>query len=172
MSHLLEVNNLVTKFYTEEGVVNAVNGISYTLEEGESMALVGESGCGKSVSVLSVMRLIPSPPGKIVEGEVLYNGRDLLKVSDDEMRRIRGREIAMIFQDPLTSLNPVLTIGRQMTEGLKLHLGMENNQADERAVDLLNMVGIPDAHNCLKHFDFDCRRTDNGTGCYDSGSNC
>lgn len=152
MSHLLEVRNLVTKFYTEEGVVNAVNGISYTLDEGESMALVGESGCGKSVSVLSLMRLIPSPPGKIEAGEVLYNGRDLLQVSNEEMRRIRGREIAMIFQDPLTSLNPVLTIGHQLTEGLKLHLAMDNDQANARAADLLTMVGIPDAHKCLTEY--------------------
>jgi oligopeptide transport system ATP-binding protein len=152
MSHLLEVRNLVTKFYTEEGIVNAVNGISYTLDEGESMALVGESGCGKSVSVLSLMRLIPTPPGKIVDGEVLFNGRDLLKVSNEEMRRIRGREIAMIFQDPLTSLNPVLTIGHQMTEGLKLHLGMDDRQADERAIELLNLVGIADAPNRLGEY--------------------
>jgi oligopeptide transport system ATP-binding protein len=152
MSHLLEVRNLVTKFYTEEGIVNAVNGVSYTLDEGESMALVGESGCGKSVSVLSLMRLIPSPPGRIESGEVLYNGRDLLKVSNEEMRHIRGREIAMIFQDPLTSLNPVLTIGRQLTEGLKLHLSMDNHQANERAADLLAMVGIPDPHKCLTEY--------------------
>ncbi|NIP55614.1 ABC transporter ATP-binding protein, partial [candidate division KSB1 bacterium] len=152
MSHLLEVRNLVTKFYTEEGIVNAVNGISYTLDEGESMALVGESGCGKSVSVLSLMKLIPTPPGKIVAGEVLFNGRDLLKVSNEEMRRIRGREIAMIFQDPLTSLNPVLTIGHQMTEGLKLHLGMDDRQADDRAIELLNLVGIADAPNRLGEY--------------------
>lgn len=152
MSHLLEVRNLVTKFYTEEGIVNAVNGISYTLDEGESMALVGESGCGKSVSVLSLMRLIPSPPGRIEGGEILYNGRDLLKVSSAEMRRIRGQEIAMIFQDPLTSLNPVLTIGYQLTEGLKLHLGMNEHQAKARAVELLDMVGMADPETRLGEY--------------------
>ena len=126
MTHLLEVNNLVTRFYTEAGVVHAVNGISYTLDEGESMGIVGESGSGKSVGVLSIMGLIPSPPGKVEDGEVLFGDRDILKLPDEQMRRVRGREIAMIFQDPMTSLNPVLTIGRQMTESLKLHLGMND----------------------------------------------
>src|SRR5690554_2849064 len=117
MAPLLEVRNLVTRFYTEQGVVNAVNGISYTIGEGESLAIVGESGSGKSVGVMSLMGLIPSPPGRIENGEVIFNGRDLLKLSQSEMRRVRGREISMVFQDPMTSLNPVLTIGRQMTEG-------------------------------------------------------
>ncbi len=130
MTHLLEVKNLVTRFYTEDGVVHAVNGISYTLDEGESLGIVGESGSGKSVGVLSIMGLIPNPPGRVEGGEVLFNDRDLLKISNEEMRRIRGREIAMIFQDPMTSLNPVLTIGRQMTESLKLHLGMNDDQAN------------------------------------------
>lgn len=152
MARLLEVNNLVTRFYTEEGVVHAVNGISYTLDEGESLALVGESGSGKSVSVLSVMRLIPSPPGRIDGGEVIYNGRDLLKVSTDEMRSIRGREIAMVFQDPMTSLNPVLTIGRQLTEGLRLHLGMNDTQAKSRAAEMLELVGIPNAADRLNDY--------------------
>jgi oligopeptide transport system ATP-binding protein len=152
MTHLLEVRNLVTKFYTEQGIVNAVNGISYTLDEGESMALVGESGCGKSVSVLSLMRLIPAPPGRIEGGEVLYNGRNLLKVSNEEMRRIRGGEIAMIFQDPLTCLNPVLTIGYQLKEGIKLHLGMHDVQATKRTMELLDMVGIADPENRLGEY--------------------
>ena len=152
MARLLEVNNLVTRFYTEDGVVHAVNGISYTLDEGESLALVGESGCGKSVSVLSIKRLIPSPPGRIDDGEVIYSGRDLLKISGEEMRSVRGREIAMIFQDPMTSLNPVLTIGRQLTEGLKLHLGMNESQAKNRAAEMLELVGIPSAMDRLSDY--------------------
>ncbi|MCB8942790.1 MAG: ABC transporter ATP-binding protein [Ardenticatenaceae bacterium] len=152
MTHLLEVKNLVTKFYTEEGIVNAVNGISYTLDEGESMALVGESGCGKSVSVLSLLGLIPMPPGRVEGGEVWYNGRNLLKISAEEMRHIRGREISMIFQDPVTCLNPVLTIGFQLMEGLKLHLHMNNHEAKKRAVELLNLVGLPDAENRLSDY--------------------
>ncbi len=142
---LLEVKGLETRFYTQDGVVKAVNGISYTLDEGETLAIVGESGCGKSVSVLSLMRLIPEPPGKITGGEAFFMGRDLLKMSKDEIRQVRGNEIAMIFQDPMTSLNPVLTIGRQITEALELHLGMDKKQAQNRAIELLEMVGIPEA---------------------------
>ena len=123
--HLLEVKNLTTRFYTEDGVVHAVNGISYTMDEGDTLGVVGESGCGKSVHALSIMRLIPMPPGKIEDGEVIFRGRDLLKLNEDEMRRVRGAEIAMIFQDPMTSLNPVKTIGFQIMEALKLHQGME-----------------------------------------------
>lgn len=145
MGRLLEVSDLRTYFYTQDGVVKAVNGVSYTLDEGETLGLVGESGCGKSVSALSIMRLIPQPPGKIVSGKVVFQGRDLLKVSDDEMRKVRGKEIAMIFQDPMTSLNPVLTISRQLTEGLELHLGMDRRSAKKRAIELLDMVGIPAA---------------------------
>ncbi len=152
MAHLLDVRNLVTRFYTEDGIVYAVNGISYTLNEGESMAIVGESGSGKSVGVKSLMGLIPSPPGKVEEGEVIFNGRDLLKLSPEEMRRVRGRELAMIFQDPMTSLNPVLTIGLQMTEALELHLGMKKEQAEERAAELLTMVGLPNAADRLKDY--------------------
>ncbi len=145
MGRLLDVRDLRTYFYTQDGVVKAVNGVSYTLDEGETLGLVGESGCGKSVSALSIMRLIPQPPGKIVGGEVVFQGRDLLKVSEDEIRRVRGKEIAMIFQDPMTSLNPVLTISRQLTEGLELHLEMDGRSARRRAVELLEMVGIPSA---------------------------
>jgi oligopeptide transport system ATP-binding protein len=140
---LLEVRNLKTRFKITGAYVHAVNGISYTLNEGDSLGVVGESGCGKSVGVMSVMRLIPQPPGEIYEGEVLYNGRDLLKLSMDEMRHVRGKEIAMIFQDPMTSLNPVIRIGRQITEALVLHMGMNTKQARERAAELLTMVGIP-----------------------------
>ena len=152
MAPLLQVRNLVTRFYTEQGVVNAVNGISYTLEEGESLGIVGESGSGKSVSVMSLLKLIPTPPGRIEGGEVIFNNRDLLKLSQSEMRRVRGREVTMIFQDPMTSLNPVLTIGRQMTEGLKLHLGMNESQARKRAAEMLDLVGIPGAEDRLSDY--------------------
>jgi oligopeptide transport system ATP-binding protein len=142
---LLEVNGLRTQFFTQDGVVKAVNGVSFYVDEGETLGIVGESGCGKSVSMLSVMRLIPQPPGKIVGGEVLFDGRDLLLLGDDDMRRVRGNRIAMIFQDPMTSLNPVLTIGRQITEALELHLGMKKQVARDRCAELLDMVGIPQA---------------------------
>jgi peptide/nickel transport system ATP-binding protein len=145
MTHLLEVKNLTTRFYTEEGTVHAVNGISYTLEKGESLAIVGESGSGKSVGVLSIMGLIPNPPGKVEGGEVLFNGRNLLKLTRKQVRDIRGKEIAMVFQDPMTSLNPVLTIGLQLTEALQRHLGMGAESAKRRAIELLNLVGIPNA---------------------------
>jgi len=152
MAHLLEVRDLVTQFDTEGGTVHAVNGISYPLNEGESMAIVGESGSGKSVSVLSIMGLIPSPPGRVAGGEVIFNGRDLLKLSPAQMRRVRGNEIAMVFQDPMTSLNPVLSIGRQLTEGLQEHLGLSGAKANERAAELLALVGMPDAANRLRDF--------------------
>ncbi len=142
---LLEVKGLKTRFFTEDGVVHAVNGISYELEEGEAMGIVGESGCGKSVSVLSIMRLIPEPPGKIVGGEVWFEGRDLMKVDSEEIRKVRGNKIAMVFQDPMTSLNPVLTIGRQIDEALELHMGMDKREARRRTIELLEMVGIPEA---------------------------
>ncbi len=145
MGTILEVKGLKTQFFTQDGIVNAVNGISYTVDEGETLGIVGESGCGKSVSVLSVMRLIPQPPGKIVGGQVIFEGRDLLKLSEDEMRQVRGNKISMVFQDPMTSLNPVLTIARQMTEGMELHLGLDHQQARKRAVELLEMVNIPQA---------------------------
>ena len=149
MTTLLEVKNLVTRFYTQEGVVHAVNGISYSLNKGESMALVGESGCGKSVSALSLLGLVPSPPGIVEQGEVLFNGTDLLQKSERELRHIRGGEIGMVFQDPMTSLNPVLTVAKQLQEGIRLHLGLESSEAEKRAIELLNLVGIPDAENRL-----------------------
>jgi oligopeptide transport system ATP-binding protein len=152
MTTLLEVKGLRTQFFTQDGVVNAVNGISYTLNEGETLGIVGESGCGKSVGVMSLIRLIPSPPGKIVAGEVIFDGRDLLKLSDDEIRSIRGNKIAMIFQDPMTSLNPVLTIGRQIGEALELHLGMDKKQSRARTVELLELVGIPSAKDRLDNY--------------------
>ena len=152
MSTLLEVKGLETRFYTQEGVVKAVNGIEYTLDEGETLGIVGESGCGKSVSVLSMMRLIPTPPGKITGGEVLFEGRDLLKMDLEEIRHVRGNRIAMVFQDPMTSLNPVLTIGRQVSEALELHMGMDRNQALKRSIELLEMVGIPQADQRVRDY--------------------
>ncbi len=148
----MEVKDLVTRFHTQEGTVYAVNGVSYTLHEGETLGVVGESGSGKSVHALSIMRLIPSPPGKIERGEVIFRGRDLLKLSNDQMRLVRGAEIAMIFQDPMTSLNPVLTIGTQITEALKLHMGMNDKESKDRAAELLTMVGIPDAKKRLGNY--------------------
>lgn len=152
MAPLLEIKDLATYFYTLEGVVKAVDGVSYDLQAGETLGLVGESGCGKSVSALSVMGLIPSPPGKIVSGEILFSGEDLRKMDDEEMRAIRGKEIAMVFQEPMTSLNPVLTIGRQLTETTELHLKLDRQAAVKRAVDLLQMVGIPDAERRLTQY--------------------
>jgi len=145
MGNLLEVKNLVTKFYTQDGVVNAVNNISFELAEGETLGIVGESGSGKSVTMLSILRLIPTPPGKIVSGEVIFEDRDLLKLDEEEMRQVRGNRIAMIFQDPMTSLNPVLTINTQISEALQLHLQMDRAAARKRTIELLEMVGIPSA---------------------------
>jgi oligopeptide transport system ATP-binding protein len=143
MSTLLDVKDLKTRFHTPEGTVYAVNGISFHVDEGETLAVVGESGCGKSVSMLSVLQLIPVPPGEIAGGTAQYVTQDLLKKTEDEMTAIRGKKIAMIFQDPMTSLNPVLTIGRQITESLRTHMGMDEKAAENRAVELLEMVGIP-----------------------------
>jgi oligopeptide/dipeptide ABC transporter ATP-binding protein len=149
---LLEVRRLRTEFRTGAGLVRAVDGISYTVEPGETVAIVGESGSGKSVEALSIMRLIPDPPGRIVEGEVLFDGRDLRKLSEAEMRQVRGRDIGMVFQEPMTSLNPVLTIGRQITETLEQHQGADRAAADKRAVELLQMVGIADPVRRLRQY--------------------
>ncbi len=146
---LLEVNNLQTYFHSSTGVVKAVDGTSFYIHEGETLGLVGESGCGKSVSALSVMRLIPNPPGRIEGGQVLFEGKDLLQISESDMRKVRGSRIGMIFQEPMTSLNPVLTIGRQLTETLELHLNMTKRQAMTRAGELLEMVGIADPEQRL-----------------------
>ena len=148
----MEIKGLKTHFFTSEGVVKAVNGISYELEQGETLGLVGESGCGKSVSALSLMRLIPDPPGKTVEGEILFDGEDILQLNTDDMRRIRGSKIAMIFQEPMTSLNPVLTIERQLTETLQTHKGMARQEARREAIDLMVRVGIPDPESRLKQY--------------------
>ena len=152
MPTLLEVKGLRTQFQTREGIVYAVNGITYQLDEGETLGIVGESGCGKTVNVLSLLRLIPEPPGKIAGGQALFQGKDLLKMASDEMRHVRGAQIAMVFQDPMTSLNPVLTIGRQLTEALELHLGMNKEQSRQRAIELLSMVGIPMAGDRLSDY--------------------
>ena len=152
MATLLDVRDLKTTFLTSAGIVRAVDGVSWDIEEGETVALVGESGCGKSVSALSVMRLVAEPAGRIEAGEILYKGRDLLKLTEQEMRRVRGKEIAMIFQEPMTSLNPVLSIGRQLTEGLEIHMGMAPPAARARAVELLAMVGIPDPERRLAQY--------------------
>ena len=146
---LLDVQGLETTFKTPEGVVHAVNGVSFELKEGETLGVVGESGCGKSVTMLSILGLIASPPGKVEAGKAEFFGQDLLKMSDDEIRAVRGAQIGMVFQDPMTSLNPVLTVGRQLQEPLMLHLGMTKKQAEERAAQLLEMVGIPNAADRL-----------------------
>jgi oligopeptide/dipeptide ABC transporter ATP-binding protein len=149
---LLQVEDLQTQFYTSAGTVKAVDGISYTVDEGETVAIVGESGCGKSVGALSLLRLIPDPPGKIVGGRILFQGTDLLSLPDKDIRNVRGRDIAMVFQEPMTSLNPVLTIGRQLTETLTHHLSMNDQQAHARAVELLDMVGISDPERRLLQY--------------------
>jgi len=149
---ILDVQGLETQFKTSEGTVHAVNGVSFTLKEGETLGVVGESGCGKSVTMLSILRLIPTPPGKITAGKAFFRGKDLLMMSPDEIRHIRGSQISMIFQDPMTSLNPVLTIGRQLTEPLELHLGMNQEQARQRSAELLELVGIPRAKDRLNDY--------------------
>lgn len=149
---VLEIKDLRTEFHTQDAIVHAVNGISYTLHEGDTLGIVGESGCGKSVSMLSVMRLLPEPPAKIAAGSVKFRGKEIFKLSDEEMRDLRGSQMAMIFQDPMTSLNPVLTIGYQIMEPLELHLGLSEEKARERAVELLKLVGIPEAENRLDDY--------------------
>ncbi len=149
---ILEVRNLKTQFQTQDGIVKAVDDVSFYVMPGETLGVVGESGCGKSMTGLSIMRLIPSPPGKIVAGEILFNGDDILRMSDDQVRSIRGNDIAMIFQDPMTSLNPVLTINRQISEALQLHMGMNKSQARQRTIELLRMVGIPNAEERIDQY--------------------
>jgi oligopeptide transport system ATP-binding protein len=149
---LLEVKNLKTQFFTQDGVVKAVDDVSFYVMPGETLGVVGESGSGKSMTGLSIMRLIPNPPGKIVNGEVNFTGRDILKMSDEQVRSIRGNDIAMIFQDPMTSLNPVLTINRQISESLQLHMGMNKDQAKQRSIELLSMVGIPNPESRVDQY--------------------
>ncbi len=152
LNQLLDVQDLETQFKTPEGTVHAVNGVSFNLGEGETLGVVGESGCGKSVTMLSCLKLIPMPPGKIVAGKALFKGEDMLAMDNDEIRKVRGAQISMVFQDPMTSLNPVMTIGKQLSEPLMLHLDMTETQARHRSVELLEMAGIPRAADRLKDY--------------------
>jgi oligopeptide transport system ATP-binding protein len=149
MANILTVEGLETQFKTQDGIVHAVNGVSFHLKEGETLGIVGESGCGKSVTMMSIMRLIPVPPGKVAAGTALFQGKDLLKMSDAEIRSVRGSQITFIFQDPMTSFNPVLTIGRQLAEPSEVHMNLSTKQAYDRAAELLGMVGIPNAKERL-----------------------
>ena len=150
--NMLEVRDLKTHFLTDAGIVKAVDGISFDLKQGETLGIVGESGCGKSVTNLSIMRLIPSPPGKIVGGEIFFEGQDILKLSESELRHIRGNMISMIFQDPMTSLNPFLKISTQMIETICIHQDISKKAALEKSIDMLNLVGIPDAKSRIHNY--------------------
>ena len=152
MATLLQVRNLTTQFFTSSGIVRAVDNVSFDVEEGETVAVVGESGCGKSGSALSVLRLVPWPPGKIVGGSINFRGQNLLEMNDADIRRVRGREISMVFQEPMTSLNPVLSIGLQLTETMQHHLELTPAQAHKRAAELLEMVGISEPKRRLSQF--------------------
>src|SRR4030066_457567 len=149
---LLNVQGLETRFKTPEGVVHAVNGVSFTLDQGETLGVVGESGCGKSVTMLSCLKLIACPPGEIVAGKALFKDKDLLQMENEEIRKIRGSRISMVFQDPMTSLNPVITIGKQLAEPLIEHMDMTGEQARKRSIELLDLVGIPNADERLKDY--------------------
>ena len=142
-NYLLQIKGLKTHFFTDDGVSPAVDGVDYEVRKGETLGVVGESGCGKSVTALSIMRLIPDPPGKIIAGDIVFEGQSLLALSNEEMRRIRGNKISMIFQEPMTSLNPVYTIGNQISEALRLHQGLSKKDAHDRSIDMLQLVGIP-----------------------------
>lgn len=150
--NLLEVNNLKTYFYTEDGVVRAVDGVDFQIKKGETLGIVGESGCGKSVTSLSILRLIPNPPGKIIDGEILFKGQNLLSISEADMRKIRGNDISMIFQEPMTSLNPVFTVGEQVAETIELHHGNNKKEAIKKAIEILSVVGIPAAEKRVNDF--------------------
>jgi peptide/nickel transport system ATP-binding protein/oligopeptide transport system ATP-binding protein len=152
MAPLLQVEHLVTSFHTDRGTVKAVDDVSFSVDAGKTLALVGESGCGKSVTALSIMRLIPVPPGKITSGRILFDGTDLLRLSESEMRRVRGNKISMIFQEPMTSLNPVFRVGDQIAEVLELHEKLSRKEALDRAVDLLRMVGIPSPETRIRDY--------------------
>lgn len=149
---ILEVNNLTTSFFTGDGVVTAVDDVGFSIDEGETLAIVGESGCGKSVTSLSVMGLIPWPPGKILNGQVLLDGEDLLSKPEEEMQKVRGNKISMIFQEPMTSLNPVLNVGFQIMEALQLHQGLSAAEARERAIEMLRLVGIPEPERRIDEY--------------------
>ncbi|NIA67119.1 ABC transporter ATP-binding protein [Pelagibius litoralis] len=152
MTALLEIKDLVVEFSTPGGTIRAANAVSYDVNPGEIVAVVGESGSGKSVTALSILRLIPDPPGRVCGGEILFQGENLLQYNEEQIRQVRGRRIGMIFQEPMTSLNPVLSIGRQMTEAMRLHLGLTAAQADAKAIDLLKLVGISDPESRLKAY--------------------
>jgi oligopeptide transport system ATP-binding protein len=152
MEPLLQVKNLKTQFFTQDGVVKAVDDVTFDIMPGETLGVVGESGSGKSITAMSLMRLIPSPPGRIVNGSIMFEGEDIIAMSDEEIRSVRGNKIAMIFQDPMTSLNPVLSINRQIGESLELHMGMNKSQARTRAIELLKMVGIPNAEERVDQY--------------------
>jgi len=152
MKELLKVKNLETDFSTHQGTAKAVNGISFTINKGETVGIVGESGCGKSVTALSIMRLIPNPPGKIVGGEIYFEGQDLLQLNEKEMRRIRGKKISMIFQEPMTSLDPVFTIGHEIMESIQLHQGLKKEEAREKAIEALKTVGMPDVEKRIDSY--------------------
>jgi len=149
---LLQVKDLRTHFYTDAGIVKAVDGVDLEINKGETLGVVGESGSGKSITAMSIMRLIPVPTGKIVSGEVIFNGKDLIKASEAEMMKIRGNEIAMVFQDPMTSLNPVLTVGEQIMEAIVLHQKVSRSEAKKRAIEMLKKVGIPEAESRVKNY--------------------
>jgi len=149
---VLEVNNLKTRFHTRDCSIFAVNGVSFTLKKGELLAIVGESGCGKSVTVKSLLRLIPMPPGKIASGSAVFEGQDLISLEKDEMRQIRGNKIGFIFQDPMTSLNPVLTIGQQIMEPMETHLGLSSKEAKKKTIELMQLIGFPKAESRLKDY--------------------
>jgi peptide/nickel transport system ATP-binding protein len=149
---LLDVKNLKTYFFTDEGVVRAVDGVDLYINQGETLGIVGESGCGKSVTALSIMRLIPQPPGKIVEGQILYNGLDLVTIPANKLRKIRGKEISMVFQEPMTSLNPVFTCGEQIAEALRLHEGLGRRDAMDKTVEMMKLVHIANAERRVKEY--------------------
>lgn len=149
---LLEIKNLNTYFYTQAGTVKAVNDVSFKINEGETVCVVGESGCGKSVTAMSILRLVPNPPGKIVSGEIMYKGKDLVKLSEGELRDVRGNEISVIFQEPMTSLNPVFTIGYQISESLMLHKNISKEEAKKAAIETLKLVGIPRAESIFESY--------------------
>ena len=149
---ILEIDDLRTYFYTRDGIVRAVDGVSFKLHRGETLCVVGESGCGKSVTAMSILRLLPEPPAKVETGSITFEGRDLLGLTDAEMRDVRGNEISMIFQEPMTSLNPVLTVGRQISESIVLHQGLSRSAAEERAIEMLELVHIPDPRQRIKEY--------------------
>jgi len=152
MKELLKVNNLKTHFFTHEGIVKAVDGVSFTINQGETLGVVGESGCGKSVTALSIMRLIPNPPGKIINGKILFEGKNLLNLEEKEMRKIRGKKISMIFQEPMTSLDPVFTIGSEIMEAIQLHQGLNKEEVRRKAIEALKVVGIPDTEKRIDSY--------------------